>query len=115
MRRAVADINRWLDRLALEVSTSQCDARSRRGLLAVELQTVIDQVPLAFLNRQAPRPLVRQLAARSATVVPAASPTYMPTQSLEPALARKPLSHLREMFGWLRQRSEEAVSPQAGV
>lgn len=114
MQRVIADIEQWLDRLASEVFPGSRDAHSRRGLLAVELQTIIDQCPAVLLHDgPLPAEMLEQLATAAVPVVPAGSPTHMPTQSLAAVSSSKYLSRWRD--GWKQLwRRPRIVSQQAG-
>ncbi len=83
MQRATNDMDRWLDHLALAAGIDAEDSASRRGLLAMEVQSLIDENPAALLEQEAPPArLLAQLQDAAHPVVPKKSPAHMPTQSL---------------------------------
>lgn len=102
IRRARGDIEQRLDRLAGALTTNSREARGCRGLLAIELQSVVDQFPTALLEESSlPAPLHEQLASAALSVVPACCPTQMPTQSLEAISSEKYFSRWNQMWSYL--------------
>jgi len=113
IRRAMADMDEWLDHLAHDFSAGPRDARSRRGLLAVEVQTVIDHCPAVLLHDgPLPPELLDQLACAAGSVVPANRPSYMPTQSLEAVAAPKYFSRCRRIGKQFWRRMQRVSSPE---
>jgi hypothetical protein len=111
MRRAMDNMQQWLDRLTSEVCSSAHEVRGRRGLLAIELQSVVDHYPAALLDeRSLPAPLVEQLASVARPVVPTGCPTHMPTQSLEAVSTSKYLSRWNQACSGFWQRLRRTVS-----
>ncbi len=111
MRRAIDDMDEWLEHLTGEVARGRRYAR--RGMLAIELQTVIDHCPSALLGYTSLPPAVRQrLASAALPVVPPATPTRMPVQSLEP-ITLNYLSRGRQLWNRLCQRVGVVPSVEA--
>ncbi|HTU26097.1 MAG TPA: hypothetical protein VMF30_11900 [Pirellulales bacterium] len=99
MRRVISDLGQWLDHLGRQVGIAECEIPARRGLVALELQSLVDRFPAALLDdRPLPSWLMEQLAAAAVPVVPSGSPTHMPTQSLAPALSPEHFPRWQE--GW---------------
>jgi hypothetical protein len=83
VQQAMSDIDLWLDHLMRLTGADPQAAPMRRGLLAMELQTLIDKHPTAMLAYETlPVSLVQRLQRASRPVVPFARPTYMPEQPL---------------------------------
>jgi len=83
VEQAMHDINLWLDHLTRQASADPQAAPLRRGLLAMELQTLIDKHPTAMLAYETlPPALLQRLQRASRQVVPFARPTHMPAQPL---------------------------------
>ena len=114
MQRAIADMEQWLHHLTDELCNCPRDARSRRGLLAIELQTVIDHFPAAMLDERPLSPSLRErLASAARPVVPDFSPTHMPTQSLDAVPTAQYFSAWRQAWKQIWHRSQDAASRQA--
>ncbi len=65
MQRATSDMDGWLDHLALAAGIDAVDSASRRGLLAMEVQSLIDENPAALLEQEAaPARLIAATARR---------------------------------------------------
>jgi hypothetical protein len=111
MREAVGDMEGRLDELTNHCSAGPREMRARRGLVAVELQAIVDQFPATLLGEEAwPQSLRDQLASAASPVVPPLSPTRMPIQSLEP-IAVEYASRWRRVWNRLGRRAR----PQAGT
>jgi hypothetical protein len=77
------DIDSWLDDLTRLTSTDPQAAPLKRGLLAMEMQSLIDKHPAALLACETLPPSVVQRLQRAARpVVPFARRTQMPAQPL---------------------------------
>jgi hypothetical protein len=78
---ATTDIDQWLDHLAATVAPNDPDCR--RGLLAIELQAVLDKYP-EFLLRydELPEWLAQHLQRAARPIVPPSQPTPMHEQPL---------------------------------
>jgi len=115
LRQATLDMQHWLDHLTSEVCAGSDDARSCRGLLAIEVQAIIDEFPAALLDEGSlPAALLEQLASAARPVVPASCPTPMPTQSLDALSLSSNLSRWRRVSNRLWRRMRNALSHQAG-
>jgi len=80
---AISEIDEWLDHLSALAAVNGDDARARRGLLAIEVQTMIDKYPEALLNYDAlPAPLMKHIRRASHSAVPAIHATRMRAQPL---------------------------------
>jgi hypothetical protein len=89
---AVAEIDGWLDHLAMLASSNRDEAHARRGLLAMEVQTLIDKYPAALLSHDSlPAPLVQQLRRAAHSAMPAAH--LMPMRA-------QPLGRWARPLGW---------------
>jgi hypothetical protein len=83
VEQAMHDIGLWLDHLTRLTSADPQAAPLRRGLLAIELQTLIDKHPTVMLAYETlPPALAQRLQRASRPVVPFARPTHMPAQPL---------------------------------
>jgi hypothetical protein len=88
LAEATSDMDKWLDYLAVLVSPDPEEAASRRGLLAMEIQTVIDSYPEALLQYESlPESLLQRLQEAAHPVVPAAT---RPTRMHGPPLGELP-------------------------
>ena len=102
--RAAVDMERWLDQLT--VCAGVTDIAGRRGLLAVELQRVIDRFPGAILEQQVPAELLTHLVGAAAhPVVPTRNARHMPTQSFGASLSASFLDRARR--AWRRIRRQD--------
>jgi hypothetical protein len=111
MRRAIGEMQKWLDRLTGEVCSGSHETRSRRGLLAIELQAIVDQYPAALLgDGSLPGPLLARLASAALPVVPVCHPTHMPTQSLEAVSSSAYFSRWNQAWTCLGHRLRRTVS-----
>jgi hypothetical protein len=115
---ANGDLDQWLNRLATLVAEDTAAAQSRRGLLAIELQSLIDRYPTALLAHEAlPPTLLHRLQRAARPVVPAAKATPMRPQPLGelPSLLRlqwwgQLVSRLLSGFRLLRPARDEVTS-----
>jgi hypothetical protein len=83
VQAAITEIDQWLDHLSMRVSTNRDDAQASRGLLAVEVQTLIDKYPQLLLQYDGlPAGLLQHLGRTSRSAVPAAHPVPMRAQPL---------------------------------
>jgi hypothetical protein len=83
VEQAMNDIDSWLDDLTRLTSADPQAAPLRRGLLAMELQTLIDKHPSAMLACETlPPAFVQRLQRAARPVVPFARRTRMPEQPL---------------------------------
>jgi hypothetical protein len=83
MQQAMNDIELWLDHLTRLAAADPQAAPLRRGLLAMELQALIDKHPTAMLAYETlPPSLLQRLQRAARPVVPFARPTHMPAQPL---------------------------------
>lgn len=113
---ALADIDKWLDHLARRVSPNQVEAERCRGLLAIELQTLIDQHPEALLEYDAlPDALLRRLQNAARPAVPAVQATRMDGQPLGELPAPLQPQWWRRFFARLTRVFLEAVSWRRAV
>ena len=81
---------------------TEYDAHSRRGLLAIELRSLIDEFPRELVNGDIPETVLDRLTLTSQRVVPPMRRTTMPVQSLQPATNAR----------WQRWRSAPALAWQ---
>jgi hypothetical protein len=112
MQQAMSDMDQWLDTLTGEACRDADDARSCRGLLAMEVQATIDQFPACLLaeSGQLPTAFIEGLVDACPPVVPANHPTKMRTQSLDPVPPSKYLpAWLRAIWGRLSHRPAQTV------
>jgi hypothetical protein len=80
---AMDEIDGWLDQLASLASANHEEAAARRGMLAIEVQTLIDKYPETLLKNDAlPAPLVQHFRRASHPAVPSAHYTPMRAQPL---------------------------------
>ncbi len=106
MRHATSEMEQWLDRITAQSCADVHNPQSCRGLLAIELQSLIDQFPATILkDGPLPTALLEQLSRAARPVVPAGAPTKMPTQSLAALSSSK---YLWGWWNWLRQRLRSA-------
>jgi hypothetical protein len=112
MRQATNAMTAHVDDLARRVGAGPQDAQSRRGLLATELRSYIDEFPREMVTGAVPEEIIGELAASSQRVVPPSSPTTMPVQSLESTLKRS-LASCKELPVAIWQRLRFAL-PSSG-
>jgi hypothetical protein len=80
---ATNEIDDWIDHLTAGVSNGNRDAECRRGLVAFEVQTLIDRYPEAMLQyNMLPSQLTQQLQRAARRVVPPVKRMEMPGQPL---------------------------------
>jgi hypothetical protein len=80
---ATNEIDDWIDHLTAGVSSGNHDAECRRGLVAFEVQTLIDRYPEAMLQyNMLPSQLTQQLQRAARRVVPPVKRMEMPGQPL---------------------------------
>ena len=102
----------WLEHLTGEVSRERRYAR--RGMLAIELQTIMDHSPATLLGHGSLPPAFRQrLASAALPVVPPGTPTRMPVQTLEP-ITLNYLYRGRQLWNRLCHRVGVVPSVEAG-
>jgi hypothetical protein len=83
VRHAMNDIDLWLDHLTQLASPDPRAAPLCRGLLAMQLQKLLDEYPTAMLSyERVPVLLAQRLQRASRPVVPTARLTNMPAQPL---------------------------------
>jgi hypothetical protein len=83
VQHAIIDIDGWMDQLAATIAVHPGEMDSRRGLLAIELQTLIDRYPASLLEPDSlPPAAMLQLTRAARPVVPVARRTSMPAQPL---------------------------------
>lgn len=79
---ASREMESWLDQLAGQLARSGAELASRRGLLATQLQAVIDRYAPALLDEDLPAGLLEELRDAARPAVPVTCPTAMPPQPL---------------------------------
>lgn len=110
IERAISDIDKWLDHLAMLACDTPDEASRRRGLLALEMQALVDRYPHAILRYHAlPVALIEHLRRVTRVPVPEQRPRRMRPQPLaRSALGlvwrrwRRSLRHALGGTGWRR-------------
>jgi hypothetical protein len=83
VRIAISEIDRRLDQIEAATASHGGQSGSRRGLLAIELQALIDRYPALLLpDEPLPAAIVEQLRRAGRPVVPPSLPSRMPEQPL---------------------------------
>lgn len=84
LEQASRDMEAWLTRLADVVADDAPAAKSNRGLLAMQLQSVIDHYPSVLLkDAELPAKMLEQLRGAARAAVPTPFPTQMRPQPLD--------------------------------
>jgi hypothetical protein len=105
MRLAAGDMEHWLARLSELACPGLGSTAYCRGLVAIELQSQIDQYPTALLSEhEPPAALLAQLAGAARPVVPTENRLHMPTQSFGPPLSLRLAAPVRQVWKWVCSR-----------
>jgi hypothetical protein len=106
---ATREIDQWLDHLASSTSGDAGDAAGRRGPMALEVQSLLDKYPEAFLRYEKfPAWLTKQLARSARPVVPPSQPTRMEGPPLGEVRLPRWMQVWRRWFGGSRNGSSFA-------